>query len=277
MPNAVVSNLKARIGNDVVFVRSLTDDDITKLSAALTTVNGLADVATSGTAADVAIVDADDNFTATNVEAALAELANNISASDIHLADESVGQSDYAKVYKLYKGSSVDNTQNTLIGAINIPKDKVVQGGSLVDITFSNGTLLDGATDVTALINSTPTATDAGKYIKLVLQNVTDPLYISVKGLVDVYTGSTNAETTTAVTGGAIEVTVNDIAATKITYVAADTTNGTARESVGAALTRIDTALSDLGITNVVINSVATADNSLADGTLEFSPAANNF
>lgn len=72
---------------------------------------------------------------------------------------------DYAQVYEFKQGT-------TVIGTINIPKELVVQSGEVV-------------TD--------PPGKPAGTYIKLTLQNVTDPLYIDVAKLVDVYTTQQNA------------------------------------------------------------------------------------
>ena len=88
--------------------------------------------------------------------------------------------------------------QGSTIGTIDIPKDMVVEKGSVVDITYNSqdGKLYDGATDVTSLIvgEGTATAADAGKYIKLEIANTTnDKLYIAAKDLVDVYTAEQNA------------------------------------------------------------------------------------
>lgn len=61
---------------------------------------------------------------------------------------------------------------NTAVGVIDIPKDMVVESGSVV---------VD------------PEGQVAGTYIKLVLANVEDPLYINVASLVDVYTAQADA------------------------------------------------------------------------------------
>lgn len=68
---------------------------------------------------------------------------------------------DYAAVYYLTK-----NRVNTGV-AINIPKDLFVESGEIV---------------------TNPTGQPAGKYLKLVLQNQTEPIYINVADLVDAYT-----------------------------------------------------------------------------------------
>lgn len=68
---------------------------------------------------------------------------------------------DYAAIYHLTKDGV--NTG----AAINIPKDLFVKSGEVVD---------------------NPTGQPAGKYIKLTLQNQTEPIYINVADLVDAYT-----------------------------------------------------------------------------------------
>lgn len=190
----------------------------------------LAKAATTGAAEDISYSNTIGGTAVTNVDDALDALATasagGVASKTVYLNDESAGQSDYAKVYKLYQGSdSSDMTNNTLVGTINVPKDKVVQSGSVVDIVFkaSDDTLHEGTesgTDVTELIkgSTTPTAADAGKYIKLVLQNVTDPLYIAASDLVDVYTGGSTAEVIVSVSGGTITATIDEIAASKITH-----------------------------------------------------------
>ena len=68
---------------------------------------------------------------------------------------------DYAAIYHLTK----DGTNTG--AAINIPKDLFVKEGKVVD---------------------NPAGQPAGKYIKLTLQNQTNPIYINVADLVDAYT-----------------------------------------------------------------------------------------
>ncbi len=60
----------------------------------------------------------------------------------------------------------------TTVGVIDIPKDMVVESGEVV-------------------VN--PEGQEAGTYIKLKLANVTDPLFINVGRLVDIYTAEANA------------------------------------------------------------------------------------
>lgn len=61
---------------------------------------------------------------------------------------------------------------NTTVGTIDIPKDMVVTAGEVV---------------------TNPSGQPAGTYIKLTLANVTNPLYINVGTLVDIYKAKANA------------------------------------------------------------------------------------
>ena len=83
-------------------------------------------------------------------------------------------------VYTLSQGG-------TEIGKINIPKDMVVQSGSVVKGTFAQ----DGSF----------TENTAGKdtALKLVIANSTDVVYINVKDLASIYTGGTTADITVTV------------------------------------------------------------------------------
>lgn len=98
---------------------------------------------------------------------------------------------DYAAVYHLTKdGENVGE-------AINIPKDLFVESGEIVE---------------------NPTGQPAGKYLKLVLQNQTAPVYINVADLVDAYTpgngitiSSTNEVAAKVVTGNGLSVDAEGI------------------------------------------------------------------
>lgn len=91
----------------------------------------------------------------------------------------STENNNYFKQYTLSQGGNS-------IGTIDIPKDLVVQSGSIV-------TGLAGQQDNAGLIVDNaniviPDGIEGNKYIKLVIANQTAPLYISVNDLVDVYT-----------------------------------------------------------------------------------------
>lgn len=176
----------------------------------------IAAVAKSGAAEDVSVADEGGYFTSGNVEGALAELAQasagGVASKTVWFQDESAGQSDYAKVYKLYQGANAPDAQTdpaALVGTINIPKDLVVQSGSVV-------------------VN--PSGQPAGTYIELVIQNQDEPLYINVADLVDDYSAAqgatqvqlaisaTNEISATLVAGGvgATELASNAVTTVKI-------------------------------------------------------------
>ena len=265
-------NMKVRIGDKVVELIGLTTTDITNINAAIGVINGLSVVATSGTAADVSVVDAGGKFTGTNVEAVLQEIAESlgdgVASAKIHLSDDSAGQSEYAKVYNLYQGSDdSDMTKNRLVGTINIAKDKVVQSGKLVTVTSNQDS-----------DNATTTGLADGKYIKLTFQNVSTPVYINVQDLVDIYTtNNQTSEVTVALdANNNITATIGKVSASKIIYKEADTANNVAEETALSALTRLDNAVDALGIKQVSVVNAFTPDNSMTDGSVEFVASAGN-
>lgn len=83
-------------------------------------------------------------------------------------------------VYTLYQGS-------TEVGKINIPKDMVVQSGSVVKGTFAQ----DGS--------FTESASGKDTALKLVIANSNDVVYINVKDLATAYTGGTTADITVSI------------------------------------------------------------------------------
>ena len=135
-------------------------------------------VAKSGAAADVSIADADDKFAATNVEAALAELAGKIGdtgeAGKVTVAES--GSDDFAKVY--------DIKQNGIsVGTINIPKDMVVEDGEVVTLTEADDK-----------------GHAAGTYLKLTLANANNKeLWVPVGALIEYVSGGATAEITVSV------------------------------------------------------------------------------
>lgn len=180
--------------------------DLATATALTTLENSLSDVATSGDSADVSYSGTIGSTAVTNVDDALDALAD-IAAGDgaskrVYITETAGGSGDaYSKRYGIYQGatgSAAEPVVSEKITDIDIPKDMVVEEGSVVTITFDSteNKLYDGATDVTTLIkgSDTPTAADAGKYIRLIIANATsDRIYISVKTLVDLYTAAPNA------------------------------------------------------------------------------------
>lgn len=128
-----------------------------------------------------------------------------VAAKTVYITETSGGAGDiYSKRYGIYQGgegsaSTPDPTE--FLANIDIPKDMVVESGSVVEIFFddSDDTLHEGSIsgpDVTEAIKGagvTPTAADAGKYIKLIIANASSTaIYIKVTDLVDLYTGGSS-------------------------------------------------------------------------------------
>lgn len=118
---------------------------------------------------------------------------------------ETMGTSSdpYYMRYSIYQGgegSASTPDPAELLANIDIPKDMVVESGSVVEIFFddSDDTLHEGSIsgpDVTTAIkgSTTPTSADAGKYIKLIIANTASTaIYIKVTDLVDLYTGGSS-------------------------------------------------------------------------------------
>lgn len=189
----------------------------------------LKDIATSGNAEDVDYDNGTSGLTATDVQAAIDELAGQsaggVASKTVYLKDESEGQSEYAKVYKLYQGADAsDMTKNTAVGTINIPKDMVVQSGSVV---------------------KNPEGQEPGTYIRLVIQNQTDPLFINVADLVDAYTAAEDA--------AEVQIAISDANVVSATIVAVDgskITEGTISEAKLSQAVR-DKLNADTGVTAV--------------------------
>ena len=99
---------------------------------------------------------------------AINEVRNAVSVGDTEAAitmDTTTTTEGYLKSYTIKQGSNV-------IGTIDIPKDMVVESGEVV---------VD------------PEGQEAGTYIKLKLANVTEPLFINVGTLVDIYKAKAEA------------------------------------------------------------------------------------
>ena len=236
----------------------------------------LAKVATTGTAEDVSIADAGSYFTSENVEGALQELASasqgGVASKTVYITETAGGSGDaFSKRYGVYQGatgSSSSPVAGEKLADIDIPKDMVVEEGSVVDITYDNGHLYDGVTDVTEIIKGaggTATAADAGKYIKLIIANATsDTIYIAAKALVDVYTVEANASEIQLAISNANEISASvvNIDGAKIGYTYS---GGTMTESVAAALTRLDGSDSTTGSVAKKIKDAIAALDTLSD------------
>lgn len=192
------------------------DEGVVTLKAGLTEADGivsntsdadivLAKAATTGAAADISYSATIGETAVTNVDDALDALAaasgSGVASKTVYVTETAgTSQSAYSKRYGIYQGStgsSASPVAGEKLVDIDIPKDMVVESGSVVNITYDNGHLYDGVTDVTEVIKGTggtATSADAGKYIKLLIANATaDTLYIKATDLVDIYTAQQNA------------------------------------------------------------------------------------
>ena len=204
---ARLSTAESAIGT----LSSLTTTSKTSLVAAINevvqSIGNLADVASSGAAADVSVADAANNFDATNVEGVLAELAGDIAALDtsssITVEKDATAQTGFAASYTVKQN-------NQQVGVkINIPKDFLVKSASVETCSTAD----------------TPVAgyKVGDKYIDFVV-NTTDSsesathIYLLVDELVDVYTGTVDADGVTVAinANNEISATINSVSGAKI-------------------------------------------------------------
>lgn len=228
--NVVKSYIDALDTSNDVTIASVSNDVVT-LKAGVKQVDGviaqgtgtdivLSEIAVTGDAEDVAYDNTTSQLTATDVQAAIDEVASaaagGVDSKTIYLDDsESTSGTSYAKIYKIYQGSDdTTMTNNDLIGTINIPKDMVVSAGEVKTVATAD-------TPYTG-------AVVGDKYIELTIANNDGTkLYIPVKDLTDVYTGSTGAEATVTVgNDNSISVGINKVNATKIVYREAQAAQG---------------------------------------------------
>lgn len=154
---------------------------------------------------------------------------------------------DYAAVYHLTKdGANVG-------AAINIPKDMVVKSGSVV---------------------TNPEGQAAGTYIKLVLQNVTDPLYIDVGSLIEYVTSGSSV-------GDMIVVSVSDDHKVTATITDGTITKAKLDAGVQTSLNKADSAvqpadLADLNAASHTHDNKAELDKIAAGDKAKWDAAEQN-
>lgn len=102
-------------------------------------------------------------------------------AADTYEIEKAADSGNFAAIYSLMRKPGGTGTAVKAGVDINIPKDMVVQSGSVVEVSAAEA----GTTGFPAT---------AGTYIKLVLQNVDDPLWINVGDLIEYVTGDTAAD-----------------------------------------------------------------------------------
>lgn len=156
-------------------------------------------------ASEITVADSGNKLDATNVEAAIAEIigmAEDIeSGAAITVTSPTNADTGYLKTYVISQG-------NVEKGRINIPKDLVVTSGSCVKV--ANGKDKSDNSDV-ELAN--------GTYLKLVIANQANPVYIPASSLVDIYTGGSTAEISVSVDSdtNVITATIVEISGSKLT------------------------------------------------------------
>lgn len=136
---------------------------------------------------------------------------------DLKMEVKATPNDGYLKTYQFTYGTGTTFE-------VDIPKDLVVESGEVIVVTDES--------PVSGLVN--------GTYLKLVIVNQTNPIYIDVKDLCDVYTGK-------AVTDG-VSVTISD-------------TN-----EISAAL--VGKAVSEANLTDALAQKIADADASLTWGSI---------
>ena len=152
--------------------------DVTEIRQEIAEINSIIGDGIDGTTLTNAINDINDRlgdgFTSGHTVAdALAELEQELTdALTISLEVAGVPTSGYLKTYELKQGGE-------LVGKIDIPKDMVVSGGSLVHGTWSGDTFIED-----------PDGPDAA--IKIEFANA-DTIYINTKDLVDFYSAGNAA------------------------------------------------------------------------------------
>ena len=152
-------------------------------------------------AAEISVLDADGNFTGTNVESVLAELAGMVGDQEVTVTKTTGGSGDaYAYRYEFSQGGTPITN-----GTIDILKDMVATSGTVVYPSPEHPIIIDGQ-QVTS-----------GTYIEMVIANG-DPFYINVVDLIEYNTFVDTDEFTFADNNHQITVTVGKIDGDKIIY-----------------------------------------------------------
>lgn len=239
--------LASKDANNVITIKGIKETD-GKIAAGTTTANDVtfAPVAATGAAADVSVADSGDKLTATTVEDALAELADAVAtataAGDVTCETSEPVSGDILRTYSFYQGvlSGDDAAAKAAkkIIDVNVPRDYLVKSAEVKTVSTADDPYTGAAV--------------GDKYIDFVI-NTKDSagtathLYLPVNDLVDVYTGSTGAEVTVTVgNDNSISASINKIAATKVIYRAADTTdpeNPIAEQTVKQKIDAIDATI----------------------------------
>ena len=236
--NAFVGAIPA--GATATTVTGYVDEAVGEVASDLSTLdNSLAAVAKSGDAADVSYDNTTSGLTATNVQAAIDEVAEasagGVDSKTVYFT-ETAGQSGdaFSKRYSIYQGatgSSLSPVVAEKLADIDIPKDMVVESGSVgtvetADVPYEGAQVGD-------------------KYIDLVIANATsDHIYIPVNSLVDIYTVEQNAtQIQLAINNNVISATIVDGAVTTAKIADGNVTKAKLASGVQASLDLADSAV----------------------------------
>lgn len=210
----------------------------TALGNRITTLdNSLAAIAKTGAAADATIEDTAGNFAATNVEEALIELHSAIGTGGTNAAvtvTKTAGTASDAYAYRYVFSQGGTTIAN---GTIDIAKDMVATNGELIHPTVQNPITIDGQ-QVTS-----------GAYIAMTIANG-DTFYINVADLIEYNSVDSTTEIILSDTNHVITATVGEIAASKIVYREADTSDPDhpiAKQTVAQAINALESAVGSGG------------------------------
>lgn len=228
-----VKALATQASADAAAAETLAEEKVASVTA---TTNGGITVGGTTTAPTVGIkLDPAEGNIATLSDAGLKVTAPTVNVPVYSLTKDATSTDYYAAVYHLTKdGTNVGE-------AINIPKDLFVESGEIVE---------------------NPAGQPEGKYLKLVLQNQTAPVYINVADLVDAYTAGNG-------------ITISDTNEVSAKVVAGNGLSvGTDGIKMGAASGTADGALSSADFTKLAgIDAGATANTITLNGTATKTPS----
>ena len=246
------ADAEGSVAKAVADAKALVDADVAALAGRVTVNEG-----------DIAAIKEDignvDDLETTNKELvkALNEVRNAVSAGGVSAAvtmDTTTTTEGALKSYTIKQGENV-------VGVIDIPKDMVVESGSVV-------TLEEGNEEGLA----------AGTYIKLVLANVTDPLFINAASLVDIYKAQENAaQVQLAINSDTREIsativaesiTATELAADSVTTVKIADKNVTKAKlsaEVQASLDKADASAAQTALNEEIARAKAAEEKALTD------------